>query len=260
MKLRPAALSALLSLALVWTAASRAQISNVPGSTNPVEFYACNWVDGRGMEDLLKVAAQFREWAKKYDPDYSAWILTPEFHHNTANFDVAWLGAWPDLTSFGQAHANLHAYGRNLTEAFDRVIDCSERHELVTSILVDAPQGPPDNGVVLFHQCKLAPGKTVKDALQAHIEAGAIMKRLGSKQRSWIYTPGLGAGDIDFDYWRLLVFSDYPELAQMLEVYTRGGGKEKTDPIYADIASCDLPTVFDARWAKKGSWYREAAD
>ena len=241
---------------IAWTPDTRAQSFNKPGTTNPVEFYTCNWVEGKGMPDLLKVTAKFREWARKYNSDYAAWILTPNYHSPETGFDVVWLGSWPDYRKFASSQANWWKNGRELAARFNEVVDCGEQHQLVTSILIDAPEGPPASGVALLSRCSLAAGKTVQDALNAHVKAGAIMRKLGSKQRSWMYTPGLGAGTMGFDYWRLIAFSNYLELGDMLQIYTAGGGKQQTDPFYEGVVTCDSPGVFDAQWAKKGPWYK----
>jgi len=241
---------------LLSTPGARAQSLNKPGTTNPVEFYTCHWVEGKGMPDLLRVTAKFREWARKYNSDYAAWILTPNYHSPTMDYDVVWLGSWPDFRTFAGSQANWWKNGRELAAEFSSVIDCSEQHQLVTSILIDAPEGPPASGVALLSRCSLAPGKTIQDALDAHVKAGKVMKKLGSKQRSWMYTPGLGAAHMGFDYWRLIVFSNYLELGDMLQIYTAGGGKQQTDPYYEGVATCDAPAVFDAQWAKKGTWYK----
>ena len=45
-----------------------------------MESWACNYVEGKGHDDLMKVAAKWDKWASKNNPaPYAAWVLTPVF-------------------------------------------------------------------------------------------------------------------------------------------------------------------------------------
>jgi hypothetical protein len=218
----------------------------------PVEFFACNWQDGKGMADLEKVGQKFSKWADKNDSKYSAWILTPQFHTNVG-FDVGWLGAWPDGNAFGKAQDAWHAGGRELAADFGKVMDCSASHELATSAVIRAPETPPGNGVVMFAECTMAQGKSPADALPAHRKAGAAMTAMGSKASAWLFYPGLGAGDIDFHYWHVIAFKNYTELGAATELYINGGGWEKVMGIMGPVSRCGSPSVFDVRLVRTGA-------
>ena len=43
-----------------------------------MESYACNYVEGKGLDDLMAVAAKWDKWASKNNPaPYRAYVLTP---------------------------------------------------------------------------------------------------------------------------------------------------------------------------------------
>ena len=43
-----------------------------------MESWACNYVEGKGYGDLMKVAAKWDKWASKNHPaPYDAYVLTP---------------------------------------------------------------------------------------------------------------------------------------------------------------------------------------
>ncbi len=60
---------------------------------------------------------------------------------------------------------------------------------------VNAPDGTPEDGILLSYACTLKPGKTLADAYKAHLEYGQTMKAKGSLSVSWMYTPTAGFGD-----------------------------------------------------------------
>jgi hypothetical protein len=82
---------------VVWIAWSGQAYGSMEWTTAaaPVDFRACSYRDGKSMNDLLKVSAKFRDYANKNDFAYSAWILAPEYQTGI-DFDVGWLGSWPN--------------------------------------------------------------------------------------------------------------------------------------------------------------------
>ncbi len=154
------------ALALVVGPAQTTMAQQAQGNGVPVEFFACHWQDGKGIEDLKKVGKAFAAWADKSDSGYSAWVLTPQFHSGL-DFDVGWLGAWPDGKAMGKSMDNWLAEGGELAADFAKVMSCGS-HEMATSMRLNAPKGPPGNGLVMFSQCSMADGKMLTDAISAH--------------------------------------------------------------------------------------------
>ena len=98
--------STLLAVSVAWTQSAVAQ--DAPPKAVPVEFFACNFQDGKGMADLGKVIEKFKAYADQNDVGYTAWTLTPQFTNDREEdaFDVGWLGAWPDGNAFGKSQDN----------------------------------------------------------------------------------------------------------------------------------------------------------
>jgi hypothetical protein len=218
----------------------------------PVEFFGCTYQDGKGMADLRKVADKFKKWSDENDSGYSAWILTPQFATDLG-LDVGWLGAWPSGEAMGKGMDLWMSGGRELAAEFSAVVDCSNWHESATSAVVNAPKGPPGNGVVMFSECTVVEGKSPADALPAHRKIGAEMKAMGSPASSWLFYPGLGRSDIDFHYWSVIGFNNYAELGAATEIYVNGGGWEKAMGILGSVSRCRPPTVFDAQVVRTGA-------
>lgn len=214
-------------------------------SAAPVDFRACNFRDGKTMDDLDKVSAKFRDYAKKNDLAYSAWVLVPEYQTGI-DFDIGWLGAWPNSEAFGVGMERWKSTGKQLQMEFDQVIDCSGRHEMALSKPINAPQGTPEDGVLMFYACSLKEGIDVDQAYAAHLEAGTDMKAMGSLAVSWMFLPAAGVAEMDFDYYHVLGFYRYSDLGATMEMYFNGGGIQKQQASLGKVSSCATPTVFDA--------------
>lgn len=241
---------AVMAVSMGWAQSTLAQQDENRGV--PVEFFSCNWQKGKDMGDLDKVAKKFEDWADKNDSGYSAWILTPQFHDGL-DFDVGWMGSWPNSSAFGKSQDTWNADGREMAAEFATVVDCSVRHQMATSVPVSAPDGPPGDGVVLFSACSLQEGKTPQDALAAHRKVGGIMQDMGSEASSWLFYPGMGAGNHDFHYWSVIAFNNYAELGAATELYVNGGGWQKSMMILGAVAHCGSPTAFDAQLVRAGA-------
>ena len=211
----------------------------------PVDYRTCDLRDGKTIEDLNKVTAKFRAYASKSNIDYAAWTLFPQYHTDL-DYDLAWMGAWPDADTFGVSMERWMKEGGALRAEFDQVVDCGNRHLMVVSYPINAPDGTPEDGMWLFSACNLNDGKTIPQAYAAHLEAGQVMKAMGSLSTSWMMVPGIGAGAEDPDYYHALAFYRYSDLGASLEMFVNKGGQQKRDEILNKVSSCATPILFDA--------------
>ena len=232
---------------LATSLASVAWVSSASAAAKaaPVDYRACHFRDGKTMQDLDKVIVKFREYAKKADSGYAAWTLTPQFQTNLP-LDVAWMGAWPDAETFGVSMEQWMKEGGELQKAFAEVVDCGSRHMLVASYPINAPDGVPEDGMWLFSACNLNDDVSIDQAYAAHLEAGTVMKAMGSLSNSWMMVPGIGAGPNDPDYYHALVFYRYSDLGASLEMFLNKGGQQKRQAILNKVSSCETPVLFDA--------------
>mgnify|MGYP001812716657 CR=1 FL=1 len=248
MKKLLAVLAAFVAFATIQVASAQEESRGTP-----VEFFGCTWQDGKGMADLVSVGKKFSQWADKQDSKYSAWILTPQFHTDVG-FDVGWLGGWPDGVSMGKSMDAWLSGGMQLAGEFDAVVDCSSRHELATAIAIHAPDGPGGSGKVMFDGCSKADGKSWDDVMAAHAKAGKMMRDKGAKASgSWLFFPGIGAADYDFDYWRVVTFNNYADFGATSEAYINGGGYEEGMKLMAGVTECGGGVMFDATVVRRAS-------
>jgi hypothetical protein len=239
--------------AVPWTQTALAQgEATKPG---PVEAFYCNYQPGKGMNDLMQVAQRFDKWADKNDASYSAWILTPAYGQFTELPDVLWLGSNPSGIEMGKAQTAWRASGGELQKAFDSVMACGG-HAVATSVEINAPDGPPGDGVVMFTQCSLDDGSDSMKAIAAHKKYSAAMRGLGAKGSSWLFFPMIGGStDRDFDYWGVTTFKGWTDFFAGYELYVNGGGWKKGMEALSGAASCAAgsPTVWDVKLVRSGA-------
>tara|TARA_R110000823_G_scaffold139607_7_gene269571 strand:- start:33168 stop:33926 length:759 start_codon:yes stop_codon:yes gene_type:complete len=213
----------------------------------PVEAFYCNMQSGKDMKDLMQVAERFSAWADSNDPGYAAWILTPVFGQFNELPQVVWLGSNVSGDAFG---AGLEAWlegGQDVQQAFDKVVDCGA-HMLASSVEVNAPDGPPGDGVVMFTRCSIAEDSDFNRALAAHRDYSAAMRDMGAKNSNWLFVPMLGAPDHEFDYWGVSTFASWSEYFAGYEMYVRGGWKKGMDAMQG-VATCEQgsPSVWNVK-------------
>ena len=79
------------------------------------------------------------------------------------------------------------------------------------------------------------------EAYEAHKKFSAAMAEMGAPGSSWLFYPGLGAGDTDFHYFSVVAFNNYAELGAGWEIYNNGDGWKKAMEILWPVTSCDSP-------------------
>lgn len=209
----------------------------------PVDFRACNLKEGKTWKDLDKATTTFREYTNKNDFDYAAWTLHPEFEVDV-EFDFGWLGAWSNAESYGVSTEHWKTHGREIYAEMAEVMDCTLSHQLALSVPINAPEGTPANGVLMFYPCTLEEGKSFSDAYSAHLNLGTAMKGLGSLGVSWLFQPALGGGTVD--YYHVVGFYRYSDMGATMELYANRGGMQQFGKHLSGVTSCGRPTVYDA--------------
>ncbi len=221
-------------------------------SYSPVELFTCNYNKGKDSKDLDRVIGKFRKWADANDPGYTAWTLTPVYTSADIEFDVGWLGTWNDFAAQGASADNWAANG--MQADFDKVISCDSHSSAASAnIIPPASETPPESGVILFSSCTYAEGSGGEQAFAAHQQMSAYMKSKGSTAGAWVFYPGMGSGDIDFDYYFVRGYTDFKAVAHDSNVITNGAGYRKAGEIFKGVTDCDIPRAYAASLVRAGS-------
>lgn len=230
-------------------------LAQAPAGPSPVEAFFCNMADGKDMKDLMTVTERFKKWADKNDPDYSAWILTPRFGQFAEMPGVVWLGSNRDGNAMGKGLEKWIASGGDIQDGFNDVLRCGA-HTVASSVEINAPDGPPKDGVVMFTQCKIAEGSDWRKAIDAHKKYSASMRALGAKNSNWLFFPMIGGmQDRGFDYWGVSTFNGWSDYFAAYELYVTGGGWQKGMEAMKDAAACGVgsASVWDVKLVRLGA-------
>jgi len=235
-------------------AQAQAQDAKAPGPA-PVEAFMCNMKDGKSRKDVMQAADKIAKWSDKHDPGYSAWILTPQFASEPGTPQFIWLGSSANGNEFGKGIDTWQKSGGAEAEAFNAVADCSGGHVLASSVTVNAPDGPPGDGVVMFTQCRVADGSNWMKALEAHKGFSSTMHGMGSKGSSWMFFPMLGGAERSYTYLGVTTFKNWADFGAAYEMYVTGGGYQKAEAAYKGVTDCNFrtPTVWDVKLVHKGT-------
>lgn len=215
----------------------------------------CNIKDGKSHKDLMHAAGKIGKWSSKHDPSYNAWILTPQFTSAPNTPDFIWLGSDANGSAFGKGIDKWQKTGGDAAEAFNSVADCSGGHVLASSVTVNAPDGPPGDGVVMFTECHIADGSNWMKAVEAHKSFSAAMRGMGATGSNWMFFPMLGGAERTFSYYGVSTFKNWSDYGAAYDIYTTGGGYQKADAAYKGITDCNraTPTVWDVKLVHKGT-------
>ncbi len=212
----------------------------------PVEYRSCTFNQGKSIHDLNKAIEVYNAWAKDNDDSQTAWIITPKLYRRETTADFVWLGAWPNGDAWGKHEDALDATGEKVKENFADVMTCPAR-DVVTSLTVSAPEGPPKKGILLISQCIIADGTSRDDAIADHLQLSAEM-RAKADAMIWLLLPGNGelGLDGDYSYWQVLGFNNHAELGAAWEFQTNAGGWESVNAHLAGSTRCGKTTVWRA--------------
>ena len=234
------------------TMACNAIAENEAPQINPVEIYTCNYLKGKDRTDLDKVIARWNTWTDKNDPaPYDAWVLTPSFTGPEITFDIAWLGVWPSYADMGKSLQTWKDKGADMNAAFFQVFSC-DQHSSMAVLDMQPPSDLGDSGLVRFMDCTVAEGKSPEQAVEAHTKFAKFMRGKGSDTSAWIFFPGMGAGNIEYDYKTVLFNSDYASLTKSLDIISNGGGWEEAGKTFGGVTDCDSPRMYDADRIRHG--------
>ena len=183
------AISGILAVTASTSLAVRAAHHEEP-DLDPVELYGCTLNEGKTIADLDELDARFKEWASKNNKDHSAWRIVPILRDSNEPFDVGYIGSWNTGSTMG-AGMDAWTSNRDLLLEYQETIECG--HTLSASMEINAPDGPPENGVVWFSSCKVQENASDALAIEAHTRMAGAMREMGNKGQSWLTMPELKA-------------------------------------------------------------------
>lgn len=233
-------------VALLWGVGASAD-EHSP-SFAPLEIYACNFRDGKDMDDLSRVITKWNAWMDSSNaPTYSAYTMTPIFYSQDITFDIAWVGAWPDGATMGASTAHWLTKGGDMRAQFEKVVDC-DVHANFAVLTVKAPKDHVGAGPVEFTDCTVKEGSTLPEAMESIRQWVEYETQTGSDVANWILFPAYGeANDADYNFKWVAAHPSYESFGRAYDQFGTGGGWQKYGELFERVMTCNSPRVYDTR-------------
>ncbi len=248
--MRRASVALATAAALLFAGELLAQEEGADASAvRPIEIFVCSFRDGRTMADLDRVIAGWNQWMDKADTSgYEAFLLTPDFFSgDSIDWDVGWVGVWPDGKAMGRSLDIWHQQGGEHQKAFFEVISCSA-HSGYASSQLKAPKSDPTVPIVSFSNCSLKEGAKWEDLMSAIKDWMAWEDEKGSEAAHWLWYPAYGESpDADYDFKWVTANPSYTSFGADWESYGNGGGWQKGEELFADKLDCDSSRIYRVR-------------
>lgn len=206
----------------------------------PIELFACHFNEGRTMADLGEVTAAWNAWMDENGRDeYWASMLIPVYHSAEIDFDIGWVGGWPDGKTMAASTEFWINKGGEHQAAFDRVVDCPIHLNFAVYTVQPNPI-PFQPGPVEFSNCTLEEGAEMTAAI------GAVhqwVEHEGEDRGHYLLFPAFGeASDSEYNF-KWVAASSYAALGAGWDDYA-GGGWRKAQELFDGLLDCDSPRVY----------------
>ena len=227
---------------------SHAEQQDGPGWT-PVETWTCDFRDGKTLEDLQEVTAEWNEFLDDEGVDYYFGAIVMPNYFGEIMFDAGWLGAWKDGNAMGSGTDMWLGKGGEVGEKFNEV--CTwKSHTNFASTNIKPPPGEDEEDdksfVLNFSNCKIHEGKKFDD-LMTNMNAWAdYATEHGFQHSIWMMFPVYGESNNDYHFKMLEGHDNHAALGADYELMGNGGHWVKRNELMNEVFDCDVPRVYDA--------------
>ena len=213
-----------------------------------MESYMCNYVDGKGYEDLMKVAAKWNKWAGENNPaPYAAYVLSPVFATFEEVPEAVWIGFSPTSTGMGAIVDKWYSEGGSLIAEFNKVVNCGA-HTLGGSRTVRPYENEGQGGVVQISACKVNEGVSWSQVGKADQAWADFMTEHGIP--GGLYRWGAGPGtpkDSGIDFYSVWITESMEQHGAAWDAFREiDSASQDYYSIYGDdnLYSCDKSRIY----------------
>ena len=242
------AVMGLIVLLVAGTAAAFAEEAKkdaAGAAIRPMEIYACKFKEGKGMADLQAVSTKFNAWMDSTGQhNYWAFLLTPYYHSQDQDFDVAWAGGWRTGVDMAREIQRWVEEGGPVAGEFDKVVTCNDIANYALMDLSPAPN-PPDSGPVTFTNCTVQGGAQVP----RRARRGQRLDRLREGARHHARTttcssrPTASRATAKYSF-KWVTTSSWDDWGKSYDQYGTGGGWARATELYDGLLDCDSGRVY----------------
>ena len=210
----------------------------------PVEFWICEYNEGKSASDLEPV---IKEWKKTMGKgrEYESWMLTPAYSSQNLNNGVIFTGWWPDFASMGaEVEYVMEKVNPKMDPKWLEVITCDTHAEGTAIQMRDGMDTNLESGMMTYQNCSLREGKTVAELMQANMQMNEFMDKAGVDSISaGIIFPGVGAPN-GFDYTMTFWSPGMKKLGETFSKASKAGFAQVSQKLFGDLQDCDNGVRF----------------
>ncbi len=223
-----------------------AQLS--PALIQPIEVRSCDFVPGKGRADLDGLQAELAKWiADTAAPEYGAYVLFPLAHSAEIDFDLAWVGVWPDGTTMGESLGHYLRNGVSISSAFDSVMSCRDNTNF-SALALRPPQSNASFGPMEVSTCRLRLGVGLNDAMPAIRQWVEHTASVGSTAAHWLLFPAYGErSDANYNFKWAVGYESFEAFGRDYDQLTNGGALDVYNELFEFVLHCDSPRLFAVR-------------
>jgi hypothetical protein len=202
-----------------------------------VETFACDFVEGKGMSDLMKVTKKWDKWAdKNLSAAYTGLVLSP-FYYDTLDADVYWVGFSNSFQDQAVIQAEFQARGAKMQNDFNSVYSCKS-HSQLAWVRVRDESGSTDTGIVDFSACTMLPNASQEDISTADTKMNAFLTQINSSARIYRWYPMQGNETDGADFYQANWSGSLEEKGVNTDRFLQNGGVQLRDSLYGNLLSC----------------------
>ena len=235
----------LITIAFVFTAFSLP--ASADHHSRAMEFFACNFNDGKDMSDLMKVTEEWREFAEEnFSETYQAGVMTPYLANGSDHpMDFIWVGFSMDQAALGTVADEWLAKGQKLQAKFDAVSTCDD-HSFWRSLERRPFDGMGKPAFMQVRSCTAKENVVWNQLYRAQTETMKWFDENEIAGGNYVWIPRVGdARENDVTYYDVWVTASLAERGAAVEKMGKLDWNEFRG-IWGDgsLVECDNPRVW----------------
>ena len=218
-----------------------------------IETFACNFADGKDMDDFVRVAAKWDDFADDaFSAPYQGFVLT-SYYSADMEHDLYWVGFSPNFTAQGKTAQEWMEKGAALQAEFDAAAPCDAHSQFGYFPIYSSGTPTPATGVVDFSGCSVKDGVSQQAIAAADAKMNAFIAELGINVTIGRWFPMHGT-DFAGDFIQASRFDSLAEKGEVYDKFIQAGGPQTQMALYGDLMICrDGPTsLYNAAGGSTG--------
>ena len=173
---------------------------------NVAEYYLSVFKEGKDMDDMMKWAAKWNDWANKTDDlkDYTAAMLVPYYHSGEQPHDFVWVGISPNPEAHFKGNDHWFNNGTKLLEELNKILESGNQTTYTWQRVVSQTPGGQASYAV-YSDCKLGEGVSEDDFYNTYKTYAKAARELGDVAGRKMILPTSGVPSTwDYDFVQLV--------------------------------------------------------